>query len=320
MTGYAGLNVLVTGATGLIGSHLTHALLAAGARVHILRLLPDRPDNLLARSGDEKQVTIHQGRLEDAAAVTRTVIAAQPRVVFHLGAQTLVGVARQDPVTTFQTNIAGTWHLLEACRGLRIPPLAIAVASSDKAYGVSPRLPYVETDPLAGEEPYEASKAATDILARTYAHTYGLPVRIARCGNVYGSGDLNWSRLVPGTIRSILEATQPVIRSDGTPLRDYIHVDDVVAAYLSLGSMDIPPGEPFNFSSGETKTVREMVELILHAMGSTLEPVLLNDAPGELAAQWLDSSKAREQLGWTTRRTLGESLPGVAAWYRELLG
>ena len=294
-------------------------LLSADAEVHALVLPEPEPESDLLRSGRLARIRVHEGRLEDPAAVAAAVEAARPRFVFHLGAQPLVGLARAHPVATFEANVRGTWALLEACRTMSEPPV-VAVASSDKAYGASAKLPYVETDPLAGSEPYEASKAITDILAQTYARSYGLPTRIARCGNIYGIGDWNWSRIVPGTIRSLLRGERPVLRSDGTPVRDYIHVDDVVAAYLALATADVAPGEAFNFSSGERLTVREVVDAVTTAVGAALQPVVLNEARGEIAAQYLDSSKARTTLGWKPRRRLGESLSDIVTWYRELLG
>ena len=294
-------------------------LLSADAEVHALVLPEPEPESDLLRSGRLARIRVHEGRLEDPAAVAAAVEAARPRFVFHLGAQPLVGLARAHPVATFEANVRGTWALLEACRTMSEPPI-VAVASSDKAYGASAKLPYVETDPLAGSEPYEASKAITDILAQTYARSYGLPTRIARCGNIYGIGDWNWSRIVPGTIRSLLRGERPVLRSDGTPVRDYIHVDDVVAAYLALATADVAPGEAFNFSSGERLTVREVVDAVTAAVGAALQPVVLNEARGEIAAQYLDSSKARTTLGWKPRRRLGESLSEIVTWYRELLG
>ena len=315
----ANARVLVTGATGLVGSSLVRCLLSADAEVHALVLPEPEPESDLLRSGRLARIRVHEGRLEDPAAVAAAVEAARPRFVFHLGAQPLVGLARAHPVATFEANVRGTWALLEACRTMSEPPI-VAVASSDKAYGASAKLPYVETDPLAGSEPYEASKAITDILAQTYARSYGLPTRIARCGNIYGIGDWNWSRIVPGTIRSLLRGERPVLRSDGTPVRDYIHVDDVVAAYLALATADVAPGEAFNFSSGERLTVREVVDAVTTAVGVALQPVVLNEARGEIAAQYLDSSKARTTLGWKPRRRLGESLSEIVTWYRELLG
>lgn len=315
----AGARILVTGATGLIGSHLVPALLARSAVVHILKVPAPEPDSLLARSGDMERVTVHIGQLEDDAVVAETVERSRPDMVVHLGAQTLVGAAREDPTHTFRVNVAGTWTLLEACRRSDPPPRALAVASSDKAYGPSERLPYVETDSLAGTEPYEASKAMTDILAQTYATAYGLPTRIARCGNVYGSGDLNFSRIVPGTIRSLLRGERAVLRSDGTPVRDYIHVDDVVNGYLSLLRPSIRPGEAFNLSSGERMSVFEILDAVHEVAGGPPEPIFDRNDHGEIQEQYLDSTKAKKILGWTSTRRFRESLPSVIEWYSGLL-
>lgn len=316
---YRGTRVLVTGATGLIGAALVHALLDAGADVHTFVFAEPERDSALLRSGDISRVTAHTGRLEHAGSVQDAVRASRPEIVFHLGAQPLVELAREDPAYTFAVNVGGTWTLLEALRHRDVAPRAVAVASSDKAYGASEKLPYVETDPLDGVEPYEASKAMTDVLARTYAKAYGMPTRVARCGNIYGPGDWNWSRIVPGTIRSLLRGERPVLRSDGTPIRDYIHVDDVVRAYLALASADVAPGEAFNFSSGERRSVREVVDTVAGAVGTSLDPVVLGTAKGEIDAQWLDSSKAKRVLGWSATRRMAESLPQVVGWYRELL-
>jgi CDP-glucose 4,6-dehydratase len=295
-------------------------LLSVGARVHALVLPSPEPESDLVRSGALERLERHTGALEDVSAVAAAVAAARPRYVFHLGAQPLVGLARADPVKTFEVNVRGTWALLDACRRLEVTPI-VAVASSDKAYGTTDKLPYVETDPLAGSEPYEASKAITDILAQTYGRTYGLQTRIARCGNIYGAGDWNWSRIVPGTIRSLLRGEPPVLRSDGSPIRDYVHVDDVVAGYLTMAAAEGPaPGEAFNFSSGEHRTVREVVDLVTAAVGSDLEPIVLNEAQGEIPIQYLDSSKAQRMLGWMPGRRMAESLPQIVAWYRDLVG
>jgi len=317
---FDGARAFVTGATGLIGSALAHELLEQGAEVHALVLSDPEPESALVRSGDIGRVRIHTGRLEDAASVDAAIRATRPQYVFHLGARTLVEAAAADPAGTFAVNVQGTWAVLEACRGLADAPRAIAVASSDKAYGERDKLPYVETDPLDGTEPYEASKTMTDILARTYARSYGLPTRVARCGNVYGPGDWNWSRIVPGTIRALLRGETPVLRSDGTPIRDYVHVDDVVRAYLLLARTDIAPGEPFNFSSGEKRSVLEVVQLIGRAVGVATEPRVLGTARGEISRQYLDSTKAQRMLGWTAERRLATSLPAVVGWYRDLLG
>jgi CDP-glucose 4,6-dehydratase len=215
--------------------------------------------------------------------------------------------------------VAGTWHLLDVCRSLETRPLAIAVASSDKAYGRSDDLPYRETHPLAGAEPYEVSKTMTDLLAHTYAVSYGLPTRIARCGNVYGTGDLNWDRIVPGTIRSLLRGERPIIRSDGTPVRDYVHVADVVDAYLRLASSDIAAGAAYNFSSGERASVLSVVKLITKALGSDLAPDVRGDATGELAEQYLDATKAAKELAWKPSRRMAESMPEIVQWYRSVV-
>ena len=311
--------MLVTGATGLIGSNLVAALIARSAQVHILKLPEDEPDSLLVRSGDIGRVTVHLGRLEDEVSVAEAVRRSGPQLVVHLGAQTLVGVAREDPTYTFRVNVTGTWTLLEACRALRPAPRAVAVASSDKAYGPSERLPYLETHALAGSEPYEASKAMTDIVAQTYAVAYGLPTRIARCGNVYGRGDLNFSRIVPGTISALI-AREPVeLRSDGTPVRDYIHVDDVVDGYLLLLSRAVRAGEAFNLSSGERMRVLDVVRAVHAVVGGPPEPLIVGNASGEIQEQYLDSTKARSTLGWQPRRAMSSTLPEIADWYRELL-
>ncbi len=319
MPGLDGARVLVTGATGLIGSVLVRRLLEAGAEVHILLCGQPEPESALTRSGLIERITLHAGCLEDAAAVRSGVMTSSPAYVFHLGAQSLVTRARRDPVGTFEANVGGTWRLLDVCRaldGLR----AVVVASSDKAYGRAIQLPYSEAHPIGGvHEPYEASKALTDIVARSFALTYRLPVRVTRCGNVYGPGDWNWSRLIPGTIRSLLRGERPVIRSDGTPLRDFVHVDDVADAYLRLAVCDVEAGEAFNFSSGERLRVLDVVALIQEALGTRFEPDLRYEATEEIPEQWLDATKAQTTLGWRARRRLRESLPETLAWYRELV-
>lgn len=316
--GFRARRVFITGATGLIGSHLTLRLVEMGAEVHALVVPDDERGSLLNRS-DARRIQRYTGRLEDQKSVAAAVTSARPEIVFHLGAQTQVGRARRDPAGTFATNVAGTWHVLEACRALDPQPAAIAVASSDKAYGKSESLPYVESHPLAGSEPYEVSKTMTDLLAQTYAASYGLPTRIARCGNVYGSGDLNWDRIVPGTIRSLLRRERPVIRSDGTPIRDYVHVQDVVNAYLCLAAAGITPGAAYNFSSGERASVLEVVRLIAKTLGSDLTPDVRGDAAGELAEQYLDATKAAMELGWRPSRRMAESLAEIIEWYRTTL-
>jgi CDP-glucose 4,6-dehydratase len=254
--------------------------------------------------------------------VERAINEQEVNAVFHLGAQTIVGTALRSPLPTFKSNIEGSWNVLEACR--RLPDLVerVVVASSDKAYGEQPELPYTEEMPLLASHPYDASKSCTDMLARTYALTYGLPVAIARCGNIYGGADLNWSRVVPGTIRSLLRGDRPVIRSDGTYVRDYLYVEDAVEAYLLLADrvdQEAVRGEAFNFSTESWVTVREIVELICKLMKSDLEPDVRNVARSEIASQSLSAAKAKSVLGWEARWDLERGLGETIAWYRDFL-
>jgi CDP-glucose 4,6-dehydratase len=239
--------------------------------------------------------------------------------VFHLAAQTIVGIANGNPLSTFETNIKGTWCLLEAAR--RCATIEqVVVASSDKAYGAQPALPYTEEAPLAGRHPYDASKSCTDILALTYAHTYALPVCVTRCGNFYGGGDLNWNRLVPGTIRSVLRGQRPLIRSDGSFIRDYFYVKDGARAYLHLAErMAQQPevvGQALNFSNELRVTVLELVSTILRLMGSSLVPDVRNEARNEIPHQCLSAAKARRLLGWAPQYNLEQGLRETIAWYR----
>lgn len=315
---------LVTGATGMVGSALCRALLDDGDPV-VAFVLDADPQSELLRSATVDRCTVVSGRLEDLDALERAVVTHEPAVVYHLGAQTLVGAARRAPQLAFETNVRGTWNVLEACR--RHPDLVsrVVVASSDKAYGSVGTLPYTEDMPLGGREPYEASKAAADLIAQSYAKAYSLPVAIARCGNIYGPGDLNWSRIVPGTIRSLLSGEKPVLRSDGTFVRDYLHVDDVVGAYRALArglaGGAVEAGDGFNFSDESPLTVLELYEAICVAAGAPgTQPVVLGDAPGEIHDQWLSAAKARERLGWQARTSLADGLASTVAWYRTLLG
>jgi CDP-glucose 4,6-dehydratase len=327
MEGLAGLSwserrVLVTGATGLIGSWLVRRLVDEGA--HVVGLVLDAdPQSELYRSGTVNRITVVNGRLEAYAAVERAIVAHGVDTVFHLGAQTLVGAAFRAPMSTFETNIRGTWHMLEAARVHDDLVHRLVIASSDKAYGSHVDLPYTEETALTGRHPYEVSKSCADLIAQSYVHSYGLPAAIARCGNVYGGGDLNWSRIVPGTIRSLLRDERPVIRSDGTHIRDYLHVADVVEAYLSLADAldraDIP-GEAFNFSDESPRSVMEIYEAVCNAVGSgPVEPNVLGQANGEIAVQYLDASKARALLGWKAQVGIEGGLRRTVAWYRDLL-
>lgn len=310
---------LVTGATGLVGSWLVQRLIAAGADV--VCLIRDWvPQSELVRAHLIEQVKVVRGDVRDQELMERTLGEYEIDTVIHLAAQTIVGIANRNPVSTFETNIGGTWSLLEACR--RSPLVKqIVIASSDKAYGDHDQLPYCEDAPLQGRHPYDVSKSCADLIAQAYARTYGLPVAITRCGNFYGGGDLNWNRLVPGTIRSVLRAQRPVIRSDGKYVRDYFYAEDGAAANMLLAERlaNNPElrGEAFNFSHENQVTVLELVEKLLALMGSALQPDIRNEATNEITHQYLSAAKARRQLGWEPLFTLDEGLRRTIDWYRE---
>ena len=323
MTSWAGRSVLVTGASGLVGSWLTTRLVALGADVTVLVRDWD-PQSELIRSGTVNRCRVVTGRLEDVADIERALVEYEADSVFHLGAQALVGAALRSPLGTFESNIRGTYHLLEACRRHSDRVRRVVVASSDKAYGDSLELPYTESMPANGKHPYDVSKSCTDLLAQCYGATYGLPVGVARCGNIYGGGDLNWSRIVPGTIRSVLEGKRPILRSDGKFVRDYLYIEDVVDAYLSLAEGLERPGvrgEAFNFSPEAPLTVLEITEALLRLLErQDLEPVILDAAKAEIRDQYLDSSKAQRVLGWKAEWSLDAGLTETIGWYRRHLG
>jgi CDP-glucose 4,6-dehydratase len=313
--------VLVTGCTGLVGAETVRALLQRGA--HVVGLVRDRvAGSDLYRSGCHERIDIVHGAIEDYALLERSLAEYEIQTVIHLAAQTIVGIANRSPLSTFETNIKGTWCLLEAARRCGKTPHVI-VASSDKAYGEQTVLPYTEETPLAGRCPYDVSKSCTDLLALTYHHSYGLPVCVTRCGNFYGGGDLNWSRIVPGTIRSVIRGQRPAIRSDGTYVRDYFYVKDGAAAYLHLAwCMAHQPeviGHAFNFSTEIQVTVLELVRRIIHLMGTDLKPEVLGEASLEIRHQYLSAAKARRMLNWQPRYTLDAALVETIAWYRDHL-
>ncbi len=315
--------VFVTGATGIVGSWLVKHLLQEGA--YVVALVRDwDPQSELIRSGDINRISVVSGALEDYQAVDRAINEHETDTVIHLAAQAIVGTALRSPMPTFEANIRGTWHVLDACRVHRSLVKRIVVASSDKAYGDVETLPYTEDMPANGRHPYDVSKSCTDLIAMTYAHTYGLPIAIARCGNIYGGGDLNWSRIVPGTIRSLAAGERPIIRSNGKFIRDYVFVKDVVEAYLLLADASPRPdvkGEAFNFSPEQPTTVLEITATIQQAMQRPdLEPVVLDQAKAEIQDQYLDSTKARRVLGWMPRYSLADGLTETIAWYRAFLG
>lgn len=313
--------VFVTGGTGLVGSWLVRYLLKAGADV--VCLVRDWvPQSEVVQSGHFSSVKVVRGDVTDQALLERVLGEYEINTVIHLAAQTIVGVANRNPVGTFETNIRGTWSLLEACR--RTPTIKqIVVASSDKAYGDQLVLPYDENTPLHGQHPYDVSKSCTDLISLTYAHTYQLPVCVTRCGNFYGGGDLNWNRIVPGTIRSVLRGDAPIIRSDGKFIRDYFYVEDGAAAYMSLAEqMAANPelhGEAFNFSNELQINVLELVQNILGEMGSSVEPIIQNQASNEIRNQYLSADKARRLLSWQPLFTLEEGLRRTISWYKEFL-
>lgn len=316
--------VLVTGATGLLGSWMTRALISRGADVTCL-VRDHVPRSLAVTSGDLARVKVVRGDLADYFTVLRALNEYEIDTVFHLAAQTIVGTAARSVLSTFEANIRGTWNVLEACRANAERTRAVLVASSDKAYGEHRALPYTEEVPLLGAFPYDASKVCAELIARTYYHTYGLPVAITRCGNLYGGGDLHFNRIVPGTIRSVLLGERPVIRSDGEFLRDYFYVEDAVGAYLLLAEQMGPlqlAGEAFNFGTEQPMTVLEVVHRILARMDRTdLSPVIQNEASREIRKQYLDCTKARERLGWKPAFTFDQGLDRAIGWYRaELAG
>lgn len=309
-------NVFITGCTGFLGSYLAKGLIRHGANV--TGLVRDIvPKSALYQGEEYKSINLVNGKLEDRELLERTLGEYEIDSVFHVAAQAIVGVANRNPVGTFETNIRGTWNILEAAR--RSPLIQrIVVASSDKAYGDQEQLPYDETMPLSGRHPYDVSKSCTDLISQAYYKTYGLPVCVTRCGNLYGGGDLNFNRIIPQTIRSILNGEAPVIRSDGTFIRDYFYVEDAVRAYLLLAERMNAlrlEGEAFNFSNEIQLTVLDLVKEILRLMNSELKPVVLNQGSNEIKHQYLSARKAREVLGWAPAYTLEEGLGKTIDWY-----
>jgi CDP-glucose 4,6-dehydratase len=311
-------NVFITGCTGLLGSWLTKSLVESGANV--IGLIRDMvPQSNLNWTGFNTKITTVRGELEDYSLLERTLNEYEIDSVFHLGAQTIVTIANRNPLSTFNANIKGTWNILEACR--RSPTVErIVFASSDKAYGAQEKLPYNENTPLEGRHPYDVSKSCADLICSSYTETYDLPVCITRCGNFYGGGDLNFNRIVPGTIRSVLRNQRPIIRSDGSMIRDYFYIEDGVEAYLTLAEkMEHTKiqGESFNFSNEQPMTVLNIVEKILKVMNSNLEPLILNESSNEIEKQYLSAKKAHEILNWTPNYNLEEGLEKTAQWYED---
>ena len=313
--------VFVTGATGLLGGWLVRQLIEQGADVTVL-VRDHVPHSLLLSTHLLQRVKMVRGDVRNQALLERALGEYEIDTIFHLAAQTIVGVANRNPVSTLDTNIRGTWALLEAAR--RSPAVkAIVVASSDKAYGDHETLPYDETAALQGRHPYDASKSCADLIATMYANTYRVPVCVTRCGNFYGGGDLNWNRLVPGVIRAALKGERPVIRSDGTLIRDYFYVEDGAAAYMQLAeALHGRPeliGEAFNFSNELQVDVLALTRRVLERMQLSLTPDVRGEAVHEIQHQWLTAAKARRLLNWAPAFTLDEGLDRTIAWYREFL-
>ncbi len=313
-----GRDVMITGASGLVGSWLVEELLQQGAK--IVCLVRDHvPDSRFFSEGFSSRVTVARGDVEEAHAVSRVVNEYEPKTVFHLGAQAIVQTANRAPIDTFKANIEGTWNVLEACRMHDQSIEQIIVASSDKAYGDQKALPYTEETPLHGMHPYDVSKSCADLISQSYAKTYGLPVAISRCGNFFGGGDLNFNRIVPGTIRSLYKNAAPEIRTDGKFVRDYIYVKDAVSAYATLAEKYSGKlkGEAFNFSNEVQMTTLDMVDMIEKLMKKKIPAKVLNNASGEIRNQHLSAKKAREILGWKSEYGIENGLKETIAWYQS---
>jgi CDP-glucose 4,6-dehydratase len=317
----AGRSVFVTGAYGLLGSWLVKALLACGERTTVLKR-DSVAMSALALEGTEKHVNVVSGDIRDGALMERALAEYEVDTVFHLAAQAIVGVANRSPVSTFETNIRGTWTLLEACR--RAGVRNVVVAASDKAYGAHDELPYREELALQPRYPYDVSKAATDMIARSYWHMFELPVAVTRFANIYGGGDLNLSRLIPECAIAALRGRSPVIRSDGTLERDYLYVEDAVEAYLAIWRLleaGRGAGEAFNAGPGGPHSVLEVADLVCRAAGTNVTPDVRGTGtpPGEITRQWVDSTKLRTMSGWEPGASLEEGLKRTVDWYRSYL-
>jgi CDP-glucose 4,6-dehydratase len=313
--------IFITGASGLVGGWLVEALLENRADVVVL-LRDWVPGSRLITSKLLEKATIVRGDLADPKNLERILAEYEIQSVIHLAAQTIVPIANKNPLSTFESNIAGTWNLLESCRSIKTIQ-SIVIASSDKAYGDVSELPYKEDMPLRALYPYDVSKACADMISISYAKTFDMPIAITRCGNFFGGGDLNWNRIIPGTIRSIIRGQSPIIRSDGNLVRDYIYVEDAVSAYMTLTeALTLNPtlaGEAFNFSNGTQRNVLELTKTVINILGSNLEPLIQGHNHGEIQEQYLDSIKATTKLGWVPRYGLEEGLKKTVSWYKNYL-
>jgi CDP-glucose 4,6-dehydratase len=317
MFDWNGKNVLVTGGNGFLGSWLVNDLVQKGANVTCIVKDPIEGSNI-EMLGIVDNIKAVKGDVADFDCVKKAMRESNTEVCFHIAAQAIVGIANKNPTQTFEANIKGTWVVLEACRQLGVK--RVVVASSDKAYGEHEKLPYKEDFCLNGLTPYETSKSCTDLIARTYANTYGMAVAVTRCGNIYGGGDMNMSRIIPGTILSVLKDESPIIRSDGTPIRDYIYVLDIVNAYITLAEqLDRTEviGKAFNFGTKTPVSVLDLAKKIIQQAGKSIEPNVLNEAKNELQEQYLDWSMAKEVLGWQPQFDLDKGLKETIDWYRD---
>ncbi|TRZ96071.1 NAD-dependent epimerase/dehydratase family protein [bacterium] len=313
-------NVFVTGCTGLLGAWLVKYLV--DKKANVVGLIRDEvPESNLMHMGLAKKICGVKGELADYYLLKRIINEYEVEVVYHLAAQTIVSVANRDPLSTFESNIKGTWNILEACRN-RENVKQIVISSSDKAYGDKEKLPYSETDTLSGSHPYDVSKSCADLIAQAYYKTFNLPVCITRCANLYGGGDLNFSRIIPGTIRSVLNNEPPIIRSDGKYMRDYFYVEDAALALLALVEKMQEKniyGEAFNFSSEVNVSVLKLVNKILTLMHTKLRLVILNEVKNEIRNQYLSVTKAKKLLNWRSRYDLDSGLIKTIAWYKKYL-
>jgi CDP-glucose 4,6-dehydratase len=323
---WKGRRVFITGGTGLLGSHLARSLVKAGAEV--IALVRDTVPQSLFYSEEEewglcRKVTTVQGEVENFRLLERVLNEYEIQTVFHLAAQTIVTTANRSPIATFRANIEGTWNLLEAARLHQKTIQEVIIASSDKAYGNLLGNAHDESFPLKGDHPYDVSKSCSDLISRSYGISFDLPVAITRCGNFFGPGDLNYSRIIPGTVRSVVEGKAPIIRSDGLYVRDYLYVEDGAHAYMTLAESVQKlglKGEAFNFSYGLRLSVKEVVEKVLRMMNrSDITPKVLNEVTNEIPVQCLDSSKARRELDWTPRFGFDEGLKTTVDWYQARL-
>ncbi|MCF7907819.1 MAG: GDP-mannose 4,6-dehydratase [Candidatus Omnitrophica bacterium] len=317
---WKGKRVLITGYEGFLGSNLAKVLLNFGAKISGLDILTRRKDTILTQK-ELAKIKIIKGNVDNLSLVKRILRNDKIEVIFHLAAEALVGECLKRPVKGFSTNIKGTWNILEAWRQTKIAK-AIVVASSDKAYGSHSKLPYKEDSALCGLHPYDVSKSCADLIAHAYHNTYGAPVVITRCGNIFGPGDFNFSRIVPETLRSVIRNKTLVIRSDGKFTRDYVYVDDIVAGYINLAQKSKKLklfGQAFNFSAEQPLSVLALVKLIYKLADRRSNYKILKQAKYEIKHQYLSSRKAARVLGWKPKLKLDKALEKTYQWYKDNL-